>query len=549
VTLRRPDLVITGQVIVEARPDGIQTAEAIGIAHGEVVAVGSQQVLSDAATPGARVIDAGASAIIPGLHDFHLHLVGMARAKRIVNLTEARTMDQIVEQIAGAAERATIAEWVRGDGWWTEALDPAQLHRLEERLAGRPAYLKSHDRHSAWASRAALLVAGVTDASPDPEGGRYERDARGVLNGLLRERAADLVGDVSGRLAGSALTDALADVVAELAGWGITSVTDAGDPTEHNGRGPYAALGDSFSSLFEAREKLAGRLRILVDLPVAAVPAATELGLRSGTSIGGTTMHVGWAKLYADGALGSRTAALFEPYRCAAANGQPADDTGILRATVDELHQHIRAVRRAGIGLAVHAIGDRAVAIVLDGIEHAGPPGNGAAPDRIEHLQLVRPGDQQRLARLGATASLQPIHLPSDRDTVDACWPDRTTDAYAWRSLAAAGARLAFGSDAPIETANPWQGLFAAVRRHAARDGREPWYPDEGIDVPAALSAYTLGPARAAGRPDIGHLRVGARADLAILDRDLETVLHAGDELATTRSLLTLVDGREVHAQ
>jgi predicted amidohydrolase YtcJ len=184
---------------------------------------------------------------------------------------------------------------------------------------------------------------------------------------------------------------------------------------------------------------------------------------------------------------------------------------------------------------------------VLDAVERATPRAPDVPPDRIEHLQLLRPQDRSRLAGRDVTASLQPIHCAADRAMVDACWVGREGLAYPWRSLQAAGARLAFGSDAPIESANPWLGIFAAVHRRHPGDGTPDWQPGEAIDVASALGAYTHGAAVSGGHPDEGHLRVGAQADLAILNVDRATLLRSGDALAEVRSDLTLVAGREVH--
>jgi predicted amidohydrolase YtcJ len=544
MTTPRPSLVVSGQIVVAARPDGLETAKAIGIADGMVIITGSAREVRDAAAPGAREIDAGSMAVVPGLHDFHLHLVGMARARRIVDLEGTRSMDEIVTRVASAAGIAPRESWVRGDGWHAEVLVLSQLDRLESVLDGRPALLRSHDRHSAWASRSALKVAGVAADAADPAGGRFERDAGGRPNGLLRERAADLVADRAGRLVGEPLNNALREVCAELSGYGITGVTDAGDPTTANGHGTYAALGDSFANLSAAERVFHGQVRVTLNLPADAVDQAAILGLHTGLPLSdGGAMRVGWAKLYADGALGSRTAALFDPYTC----GDRDDDRGILRVDPEALDSLVRRSRQAVIAVAVHAIGDRAVSQTLDAIGYGPGRPAGVPPDRIEHAQLVRAADRARLAALDVTASLQPIHLPSDRNAAEECWAGRLEDAYAFRSIAAAGARLAFGSDAPIETANPWHGILAAVRRAAPGRAHEPWNAAETLTSQAALHAYTLGPALAADRPDLGHLRPGARADLAVLTIDLPTLLAADDRLASAGSQVTIVDGWEVH--
>ncbi|HTE66196.1 MAG TPA: amidohydrolase [Candidatus Binatia bacterium] len=543
MTQPRASLVVIGEVVVEASPDGLRTAEGVGIADGRVVSVGTREDVLDAAAAGATVIDAGAAAVVPGLHDFHLHLAGMAHARLEVALDDVVTFQDLIARVRHAAERLPNDAWLRGRGWVEAAIDHGALTRLERAVDGRPALLYSHDGHSAWASAAALRLAGVdAHTTPDPGGGRIERDAAGGMTGVLRERATDMIEPVAGRTDPAQLSRALDETVAELLGWGITGATDAGDSSPENGIGAYAAIGDSGSSLLDARDRLDGRLRLTVNLPAAAIEAGAELGLRTGSPIAGTSsLRAGWAKAYADGALGSRTAALFEPYSCG-----DEQQVGILRLESEDLDRLLAAGRAAGIGLAVHAIGDRAAAAVLDAIERSPERGPGVPPHRIEHLQLMRPSDPPRLAALDVTASVQPIHAASDRELVERCWQPRQADAYPWRALAASGARLAFGSDAPIESPNPWHGLFAAVHRRFPGDGTVDWRTEQALDLASALGGYTLGPARSLGMPDEGHLRPGARADLAVLSNDLATLLSADERVAAARAVITLVGGHEV---
>ena len=534
----RASLVIVGEVVVAARPDGCSVAEAIGIAGGRVVSAGSRSDVTDAAAAGARLIDTGGRAVIPGLHDFHLHLVGLARARREVRLDDAHSPGEMIERVAAAARRSPPDAWLLGRGWDEALLPPSALDALEAAVGEHPTWLGSHDGHSVWASRTALRRGGISRDTADPPAGRIERDAAGEPTGVLREEATAAVNRVAERLSGPALAEALGETLADLAARGLTGATDAGDYDTSNGFGAWAAFGDSFSNLAEA--KLDGRLRLTIDIPAAGIAAAAARGLRSGAAVD-ETRRVGWAKLYADGALGSRTAALFEPYSCGATG-----DTGILRVTPDELDRLLTAARPAGIAMAIHAIGDRAVASVLDAYARAPARVDGAPPDRLEHAQLVRPFDRPRFAALDVTASLQPLHCPSDRESVESCWAGRVELAYAWRSLADAGARLAFGSDAPVEPVDPWLGMFAAVHRRYPHESVD-WRPGEALGAAAALSAYTLGPAIAAGRRDEGHLQPGALADLAVLDVDLATLLTADERLADVRAQLTMVGGRETH--
>ena len=529
------ELVIRGSIVVAARPDGLEVAEAIGITGGRVVAVGRREEVTVGS--GTRVVDAGDAAVIPGIHDFHLHLVGLARSRQQVLLDDAPDPGEMAARLAAAAASTTSDGWIGGRGWRDAPL-AGGVELLEAAVGDRPAFLMSHDGHSAWASAAARRRAGIDRATLDPAGGRIERDEHGDPTGILRERALDLVAPLVARLQGDALAEPLEATVGELATLGITGASEAGDYTDENGIGTDAALGDSYSSLTDLGHRLDGRLRLTIGIPADAIAVAASRGHRTGATLEDRrTLRFGWAKHYTDGALGSGTAALFTP----------DGDAGIMRITPERLDSDVGAARAAGIGMAMHAIGDRAVAFVLDAMERAAPRSPGVPRDRMEHAQLLRPSDAVRFARLGVVASVQPIHAAADRDLVEGNWAGRQDDAYAWRSLAGAGALLAAGSDAPVESVNPWLGIFAAVHRRIPSDARADWRPNQALTAVEALSAYTLAPALAIGASDEGHLRVGARADLAVLTTSLAALLRADEALAAVRSELTIVDGREVH--
>jgi len=536
-----PQLVIRGNVVVAAGGTGLKTAEAIGIADGRVVLLGRWDEVRRAAGRGTRIVDAGDAAVIPGIHDAHIHLAGLARARRAVLLDDAADGAEVARRLAGAAAVAPEGGWLSGRGW-NEAHLASGTAALQAAVGERPAFLSSHDGHSAWASAAARHLAGIGSTTPDPTGGRIERDEHGEPTGILRETALDLVAPHVTRLQGDSLRGPLEETLDELAALGVTGATEAGDYTDENGSGADADFGDSYSSLTEVASLIDGRLRLNLGIPADAIPAAAERGMRTGMPLPGRhTMRFGWAKEYADGALGSGTAALIAPRTCG------DRDTGIMRVSPEELDALLAASRRAGIAMAIHAIGDRAAREVLDAVARANPRGAAVPHDRMEHAQLLQPADAPRFASLGITASIQPIHAAADRDLVESCWGDRQDNAYAWRALVDAGALLAAGSDAPVESANPWTGMFAAVHRRLPTDGREDWRPAQALSVAEALGAYTLGPARAIGAGDEGHLRVGARADLAVLSISLGTLLQAGEGVAGARSVLTIVDGREVY--
>ncbi len=528
------ELVIRGTIVLAATPAGIETAEASAIGDGRVLATGDRDAVGVPA--GARLIDAGDAAVIPGLHDFHIHLVDLARSTRALSFNDEPDGGAVAARLAAAAAELPPDGWVRGRGW-SDAQVGGMTDALEGAVAGRRAYLMSHDGHSAWASAAARRLANVRADTPDPDGGRIERDSHGEPIGILRERAMELVAPLVTRLQGDDLRPVLGETLRGLAALGITGASEAGDYTDRNGIGPDADLGDSASSLTDLGDTIDGRLRLSIGIPADAIPAAIARGLRTGAALAGRqTIRIGWAKHYTDGALGSGTAALFSP----------GGDLGILRVGPERLRADADLARPAGIGLALHAIGDRAVAVALDALEHAPARRQGAALDRLEHVQLLRPEDASRFDRFGVVASVQPIHAAADRDLVEERWADRAADAYAWRRLAEHGAILAAGSDAPVESVNPWLGCYAAVHRAFPSDARGPWRQDQSLTMAEALSAYTLAPARALGVADEGHLRIGARADLAVLSADLATLLKADESLADVHSVMTIVNGREV---
>ncbi len=507
------DLVICGQVVVSASPGGLETAEAVAIADGRVASVGTRREVTDAVGRGAHVVDVGRTAIVPGLHDFHIHLVGLARARAGVALDDAANGADVARRLARAAALLPPRAWLTGRGWSEAQLATVNPDELDAAIGERLAFVSSHDGHSAWASAPALRLAGVTSDTSDPAGGRIERDAAGAPTGVLRETAMDLVAAFVPEAQGAALRDPLDATLRELAAFGLTGASEAGDYTADGGIGADAALGDSFSSLTDLADLVDGRLRMNLGIPVDAIAAAAGAGLRTAASLPGRrSLRFGWAKEYADGALGSGTAALFEPATCG------TRDAGILRVSSEELDALARAPGRL----------------------------SDSPDDRLEHAQLLRADEVARFAQLGMTASVQPIHAAADRDLVESCWGDRQDRAYAWRSLVDAGARLAAGSDAPFEAVNPWLGIFAAVHRRLPSDPRSDWRTAQALSVEEALMAYTLGPAAAIGALDEGHLRAGARADLAVLSVDLDTILAADGRLADVRSVLTMVDGQEV---
>ena len=424
----------------------------------------------------------------PGLIDSHIHLEGLADAKLEVELGGAADLAEVLRRVRAWAREQPKDGWVLGTGWyndeWSEGAFPTRAE-LDKAVGRRPAYLRRKDGHSAWVSSEALRRAGVDRATPDPPGGALDRDELGEPTGILRETAMRLVADLLPRAADADLDRAMARVLGDLARLGVTSVHSM-----DSSRG--------FASLQRLHAGSGLPVRVVYNLPVADLGHAERIGLRSGW--GDPMLRVWGVKAFLDGSLGSRTAEML-------------DGSGVARLPQDELVDLVGRCARAELNVCLHAIGDAAVRRAVDALA----PKRGAWSmwrPRIEHAQCVHPRDMPRMARAGIVASMQPIHAVSDRELADREWPGVTANAYAWRALERAGVRLAFGSDAPVETADPLAGIAAAtVWRREAK-----WHPELSLTRASALRAYTAGAAYAAGmESEVGSLRAGRLCDMTVV--------------------------------
>lgn len=515
MTMEAVDLLVRGaRVWTGGR--SVPGVDAVAIARGRIVALGSSATLTMSAR---RTIDAAGATLTPGFTDAHIHLVPWARTQDEADLTGAASWAEVVRRVEAFARDPVNRPMIVGRGWdangWPDAPGRAPLDAISKE---RPIVLHSHDYHNVWANAAALRAAGVDGHRADPPGGTIERDAAGAPTGLLRESATRLFEGLESRTPEHDLA-ALRDGVRRLLAAGITMVHD-----------------------FEGAEtmRMAHRLgadeprvRILSHVRDAGFESALALGLKSG--LGDDWIRIGALKLFADGTLGSRTAALLEPY-------DGVDSCGEALIPPDALRALVGRAFGAGFSVAIHAIGDRACRNALDAFEaHAAKiPGLALAP-RIEHLQLVHPDDLPRFAHLGVAASVQPSHCTSDIPLAERWWKSRLERAYPWRDLVTHGATLAFGSDAPVEPPSPAEGLRAALTRTRPGDDR-PFMPRQTLGLDEALTAYTEGPARLANVwPRLGAIGEGAIADLVLWDRDLHAAPPAS--LGEARPALTVVDG------
>jgi hypothetical protein len=544
------DALITGRIATLAGVAGFGWVEAIGIRDGRVAFAGSEVDLETRADPHTERIALEPDQVaLPGLTDAHLHLVQAGLAARQVDLTGTRSLAEGLAAIRGGHERLGDANaWLEGHGWdsdrwgrWPTAAD------LESVAPGRRVALWAHDHHALLASSTALRESGITRTTPDPPGGIIRRTAAGDAEGVLHEAAARIVMNQVPAATTEEVEAAVTIAGRELLELGVVACHDPG------GLSLDANLAGSFPAYAHLAETGRLPLRVHVSVRQEALPVAIERGLTSGSRIGSNPAGravVGWLKVFADGSLGSRTAALLADIEPEPDRPLPPDQRrGVWMTDPAELADLASRAADAGITTQIHAIGDAAVRAALDALEPVA--GRTALLSRVEHVQLVDPADVGRFGAAGIVASVQPVHVRSDAAQARKLWGERAErSAYAWGSLASSGAILAFGTDAPVEPIDPWPGLALAVRREDPTwpAGTEPFGPHEAISLEQAIRAACLGPAVAAGEADRGRLTVGQRADVVVIPAAaLADPVEPGGALATVRPDIVVLDGVVVH--
>jgi predicted amidohydrolase YtcJ len=519
-------------------------ATTLAIQNGFVLGVGTQKIVSKLGNVTHRV-DLEGRAIIPGLIDAHIHFLDYSRSLSKVNLDGVSSKQEVLSMVADKAREVGPGKWVLGGGWNNNLWSPPDFptrQDLDRVAPNNPVYLDRKDLHSCWVNTLALQKAGVTSETPDPPEAAIGRDDAGDPNGLFYESAV--------RLMRRAIDEPPEDAKTSMRR-GFDALLSMGLTGFHDCEGP-----DAFAAFQELDSADGLSMRVVILLPFYKLDEAIELGLKTG--FGSERLRVGPVKIFSDGSLGSMTAQMLEPYE-----GRPGN-YGI--STIDQsvLEEAIKRAAEAGIPCAIHAIGDAANRRVLDAFAKAQSPKSkvqsqandlgpwtldfGLVVNRIEHAQLLHPDDVPRFAQLGVVASMQPIHATSDMHAADRLWGARARYGYAWRSLLDAGALVAFGSDAPVETPNPFMGIHAAVTRQDGNDLPEGgWYPEERISVEEAVRAYTESAARSAPYlPHVtGTLTPGSVADLLVLDRDIFAI--EPKEIKDARPLVTMVAGAAVH--
>lgn len=508
-------------------------ATALAIAGNRIAAVGDDAAMRALLGRDGQAVNLEGRTAVPAFTDSHLHFMSWGLSLRQIDLAGVPALEEALGRVAARAEATPAGQWLTGRGWdhslWRGGGFPTR-HDLDGVAPHHPVWLRRKCGHAGWANSRALALAGVTAATPDPPGGAIEHDAGGEPTGILKDTAMDLVSSLIQEPTLAEAAEAIQAATAAAHRHGLVNV--------HTMEGPAAFR--AFQHLHAGGEL---QMRVLIQIPEENLEAAVRLGLRSG--LGDERLRIGGVKIFADGALGARTAAMLAPYE-----GYPGD-RGIVIADGGALTAMVRQASRAGLAAFVHAIGDRANRDVLDAVEASRRAGEGLhLRHRIEHVQILHPDDVPRLARLGVVASMQPLHATQDMLLADALWGDRCAGAYAWRSVLDSGAVLAFGSDAPVEDLSVIAGIHAAVtrRRPDGSPGPEGWIPQERLSAEEALRAYTVGAAYAGGEEAIkGSLSPGKLADVAVLSRDILAI--PPDEILETEVVATLLDGRFVYRQ
>jgi predicted amidohydrolase YtcJ len=518
---------------LNAQGDVVQFASLAFDDAGRILAVGAAADVA-AKAPQAKHVDMAGRTVLPGLIDAHGHVFGLGEMLTQLDLSATTSLPQVLAAIGDYARANARAAWVRGRGWnqenWKLGRFPT-AQELDGVVADRPVWLERVDGHAGWANGRALALAGITDKTPDPAGGKIVRDAAGHATGVLVDAAQALLQKVLPQPTGQEARAMLDRALGKMASVGLTSAHDAG----------IGVAQDRLYRDYADHGKLTARIYAMIG---GTGPDFDQLAKNGPLDTYGHDMYALRAvKLYADGALGSRGAALLAPY---------TDDPhshGLLFHSNGEIDAMIAKAMQKGYQVNVHAIGDAGNRQILDTFAKEIPANRGQAlRHRIEHAQVVTPADIPRFKSIGIIPSMQPTHATSDKNMAEQrIGPERIKGAYAWRTFLAQGSRIACGSDFPVEAPNPFFGIHAAVTRQDA-DGNPiaGWYPEQEMSLKEAFRCFTLDAAYAGHQEKtLGSLEAGKYADFIVVDRDLFKI--SPYDIHKIGVLETWVGGRQVY--
>ncbi len=515
-------------------------AMAIDSLSGRILAVGANDEVRRYGGHAPELVDLRGQTVLPGFIDAHIHLLATAYRGHRIDAVDCTSEDEVAELVRQRATQVPVGHWIQGGRWykdnWPGQRFPTRAS-LDAVAPRHPVALWSKDGHLLWVNSLALQRAHISASTPDPANGAILRDSDGEPSGVLQEEEATALVYAVIEKSDPVLTRHLVEqTLQELLRAGITTIHDI--------------EGNDALQLFQTlRDEGKLGVRVQMILPRQLLPELQTLGLRAG--FGDDMLRLAGIKIFADGTLGSQTAAMLEGFE-----GNPAN-RGILSLPEAAMMETVSTAAELGLSIAIHAIGDRAVHVALNSIERAQQRLADANQQRtmarlryrVEHAQLVAPADLERMRRLGVVASVQPFHAVADRDMAERYWGKRYKRAYAYRTMQQMGIPLALGSDAPVETFDPLRILYAAVQRNdSATLERPPWLPEQALSLTEALWGYTLGAAYAAGEErDKGSLSVGKLGDALVLREDLLTI--DAEKLRENGVQATIVGGQLLYGE
>ncbi|MGA2979818.1 MAG: amidohydrolase family protein [Terriglobales bacterium] len=531
--------IYTGVVDAPSSLVSSKRAEAMAVVGDRILAVGARDEIMKLKGPDTKIVDLDGHFVMPGFNDAHMHLASAGLEKLNVNLVGVKTLEEFRERILAKVETASPGEWIVGEGWdetlWPVKVLPTRWD-VDEVSGGHPVYLERVDGHIGVANTNALQRAAVTIASRDPEGGKIDRDETGTPNGILREKAQEAVQAAIPKPTHEKRKQAIELALADLASHGVTSAQDF-------------SQSDDFQIYEELENE--GKLTARISEWLPFDDSIEELNRkRNSHPASDKLLHTGMLKGFMDGSLGSKTAALLEPYTDDPSNsGLPQYEAAKLNAMTKE-----RVL--AGYQIGFHAIGDKGVQMALDAFaeaEKAAKEVKVKAVDggtdyrlRIEHAQVTTPQQILRFKDLKVIASMQPSHLLTDMNWAESrLGPKRAEHSYEWAEFLRHGVTLAFGTDYPVEPVTPFRGLYAAVTR-TSEDGKKSYYPAQKLNIEQAITAYTTGAAFAEfAEKQKGKLEPGMLADFVVLDQDITAA--PPPKILDTKVLRTVVGGKTVY--
>jgi len=527
------DLIVTNARIYTA-DDSRPLVEAFAVRGNRIVFTGSAREAATLKGATTRVVDAGGRTVIPGMVDAHAHFAGLAQTLRAVDLTGTKSVDEVIARVKAKAATLPKGTWITGRGWdqnaWGDTRFPTH-DQLSAAVPDHPVLLTRVDGHANFANAAAMKLAGVTAASKDPSGGKILRTAQGAPSGVFIDNAQDLVGDKVPELTREEMRAALKDAIARMHSFGLVGMHDAGTSRANI---------DLFEEMAQKNE-LNLRLYVMIGDNAEALTHYFAMGPRSALYDGQVWVRA--VKLYADGAMGSRGAALLEPYT------DDPNNTGLLLSAPAHIEEVAKRGLAAGFQINTHAIGDRGNRVVLDAYDKA----LAATPRadhrfRVEHAQILHQDDIPRFAQMGVIPSMQASHQTSDMYWIGKrLGPTRLYGAYAWQSLLNTGVIIPNGSDFPVEEVNPLISFHASIARQDARDWPAGgWFPEQKMSREDALRSMTLWAAYAGFQEkELGSITPGKYADFVVLDQDIMRV--PAEIVLKTKVLETWVGGKQVY--